>query len=461
MEKFLGILVTPDDVQNEGLEPVFDNIAKTGAKAISFAPWISHPAGKGRGSRLPDLHIDGYKRRLDRPLFGKREVYLESFLSYTPDEGLYSGGIYSPPTPAPPSDLDKDIPHQMIDAAHKNGMAVHVEVVPFLPPNVKPKDRPHLINNIQLHIPKVADRACLNSPDAQYYGLALIEDTLNQYPEVDGVVLDWAEFSAYLLTDHFSCFCEHCEAKALNAALDWLQIKQDVRALWDWLHSLTPDRLLQSIRVVENVGLAVEWLMRYPGWLDFFKLKAQSVEDFYKKVRSKLDLIGKSNVEITARGWPTPFNLTSGMDYRALSEVCDVLAPKIFTFDHTAMPRWHGQQLMEWNADLPESLVLKAVVSWLNLPDKLVDRKLTDYQMPAPNEFHPIKDESYGYRIDEIANQVAGKAQCCPYVHAYRNEEQWREIISILLEGEADGMWVQMYGYLSDQKIQILSQEWK
>ena len=66
--KFLGIVMTPAEVQWEGLEPVMDTIAATGAQAICTGVSLSQPAQSGQGHREPPLDIDGYERLLDRPL---------------------------------------------------------------------------------------------------------------------------------------------------------------------------------------------------------------------------------------------------------------------------------------------------------------------------------------------------------------------------------------------------------
>lgn len=456
MAKFLGILVTPDDVQNEGLEPVFSNIERTGADAICITPWVSRPTQPGLGNRLPDLRIDGYQRQLDRPLFGKKVIYLESGLTYISNAACYASGFYPPPSPAPGDELELHLPQKMIAAAHDRGMAVHMEVCPFLPPGLREQDQPVRIDGQHPAPPQVANKACLNSPDAQAFALAFIEDTLAHYPELDGIVMDWVEFSAYSLIDHFSCFCGHCRDKADVFGLDWECMARDVRATWDKFHHLSPDDLRSAI---EHPGI-MDWLEDHSGWRQLIQLKSFSVVDFYRKVRNLLDQWGYAHVSLTARGWPTPFNLTSGADYEALADVCTVLAPKIFTFDHTCIPRWYGTKILSWNPGLSEGLVLDALIAWLDLPDDLPVRELVDYRMPPPAGRHPIRDECYRKRIHETVQNVKDRAMCIPFVHAYRNEEQWRDILTIIHDSLAEGMWVQMYGYLSDKKIEILSTLW-
>lgn len=88
-------------------------------------------------------------------------------------------------------------------------------------------------------------------------------------------------------------------------------------------------------------------------------------------------------------------------------------------------------------------------------------RSFANYRIPAPKELHPAKPEVYRSRLDEVLDQVGGKALCYPFAHAYLPEPQWKRMIALIRDSGADGMWVQMYGYLSDRKLEILREMWR
>lgn len=139
-KKFLGIFVNPIYVQNEGLKQVFDNLEAVEAKAICTIPKVARPASNAQGHRYPDLHIDGYERLVARPVWGQREIYLDSFLAYQPDLDLYKESPYHPPAKPLPPELDGAIPQMIIAEARKRGMQAHILIHPFLPPNIRPED---------------------------------------------------------------------------------------------------------------------------------------------------------------------------------------------------------------------------------------------------------------------------------------------------------------------------------
>ena len=459
-KRFLGIFVNPIYVQNEGLNQVFDNLETVGAKAICTIPRVAQPAEQG-GKRYPDLHMDGYERLVARPVWGQGEIYIESFLTFEPDPALYRKTPYNPVAVPIPPDLDRRIPERMLAEAQKRGMQAHLQLHPFIPPNIRPQEQPVYIDGSIPEPPQITLNACLNNPAARALGLALIEDTVRNYPSLDGLFIDWAEYGAYRLEDHFTCFCSHCAGQAVEEGYDWEAIKKDVTALWDWCHHLTPKGLARSRRILSNPSELLELLTHYPGWLQFLQFKAATVSNLYRQVRALLDKLDLVNVKLSARGWPPPWNRSSGMDYRTLAEICTAVTPKLFTFDYSAMPRWYGQTLLAWNPNLAEAETLDSLVAWMHLVDNFEQRSFARYHIPAPDEPHPARLEVYRTRLDEVVAQVNDGARVYPFAHAYLPEPQWKRMVALIRDSQADGMWVQMYGYLSDKKLQILNEMWR
>ena len=101
-----------------------------------------------------------------------------------------------------------------------------------------------------------------------------------------------------------------------------------------------------------------------------------------------------------------------------------------------------------------------AMVDWMNLPDDHDRRTFALYNIPAPGAPHPAHIEAYRARLDEVATQVAGRAPCYPIAHAYLPEPQWKRMLDLIRDSPVDGLWVHMYGYLSEGKLQILRDVW-
>jgi len=190
-KRFLGIFVNPLYVQNEGLEQVFDNIESVEARAICLSLAVACPAEDG--GRFPPLHVDGYERLVARPVWGRREIRLERFRTFEPELSIYEAAPYKPLAKPVPPEVDIGIPERMMAEAKRRGMEVHLMFGPFVPPGVRAEDRPVVVDGAVPQPPRVALNACLNSPAAQAYALALSEDVARHYPGVDGLIPDWAE----------------------------------------------------------------------------------------------------------------------------------------------------------------------------------------------------------------------------------------------------------------------------
>ena len=90
----LGITVLPEYIQSEGVEPLLDNLMnRAPVSAVSISPYIMRecPADQG-GHREPPADADkGLTRLLERPLWGKKEVWIKTAPSFEPNLELYQG----------------------------------------------------------------------------------------------------------------------------------------------------------------------------------------------------------------------------------------------------------------------------------------------------------------------------------------------------------------------------------
>ncbi|MCZ6678362.1 MAG: hypothetical protein O7E52_14060 [Candidatus Poribacteria bacterium] len=460
-KKFLGIVMTPLDVQVEGLAAVMDRIEATGATAISCGHGLNREAPKGQGHRVPPLDIDGYERVFDRPVWGKRELYLEGFSTVKPDLSLYADTPYKPGYTEPPPELDRELPDKIYEAARERGWKTYASASPLSVPGLADADQMRWVDgSIPDSRRRVARQGCPSAPNVRAYAIASVLDTIGHDPQIDGICLDWVEYTTYLLEDHFSCFSPHSQRHAEELGYDVGRIASDAKALWDHLHNLTGASLEASCRIARNPSEMLDLLVRYPGWLDLLRFKSDVVYGLYAEIRQAMNDAGYANVELIANGWAPPFNRSSGMDYGRLSGTVQCVRPKLYTFHWSAMPRWYGQILKAWNPQLGESAILTAIKAWFNLPDDIAHPTFANYHIPGPDENHPVHPKTFRERIDEVTHQVNGQCPVMPLAHGYRPAAQWKRMVAIVRDSPADGMWVQRYCYLSDEKLRILREFW-
>ena len=239
-ERFLGITVMPEYFLTEGVEAVLDNLQRrAGASAITTAPYVSALAPDGEGLREPPIDAGaGGVRLLDRPLWGRRELFVRTAPAFVPDAALYAGLPYRPPV-ADALTLEQGPRIQAaIRAAKARGMEVHLQVQAANPPGYRvqstgtvPEDRPLLPDGAELP-GRVDGNGSLAAPALLDYLCALLRDLARAYPEVDAIRLDWPEYPPYALGAVFFDFSPAAQALARQLGFDVAAMQRDAAACW-------------------------------------------------------------------------------------------------------------------------------------------------------------------------------------------------------------------------------------
>ncbi len=467
-----GIVLTTAEIAAEGLDTVLDAVASTGANALSTSLGILWPGRPGDGVREPPLDVAGAARLLDRPLWGQRELYLKGASPYAADAALWAGIAYPPPALAPPAHR-QDIPRQIIDGAWQRGLAAHIQVSPYTLPGAPGgqspqsghssgtvQDRPVRIDG-QVAERIVAGHGCLNNPQVRALGRARILEAAQHYGDVDGIFLDWAEYTTYFLEDTFACCCEHCRAAALAAGYPWAEMIDNTKALWNRLHHLTNADLQAAIAAPAWPFAFAGSATDYPGFTALQHSKATTVVAALTDLRATLDQAGY-DVPLEANGFAPPWNSFTGMDYHRVGQVAAATRCKLFTFHWPMITRWWAESLLAWNPTLDQSLVLRAVTACLDLPAPPDEQRqtLADYGMPHPTQPHPITMAALTRKLNQAAAQAGTGAPCQAYLHSYRPAAEFAAVLQAAAASNARGCWVQRYGYLSDEKLAIIRTAW-
>ena len=223
-QRFLGVTVLPEYIQSEGVDGVLDNLVmKVGANAVATSPYLMEEADQETGAREPPADAGaGAVRLLDRPLFGKREVWVRTAPSFVPDRDLYRGLRYQPAEPAALTHSQGEILHEFIRAAQSRHLRVYLQVQAAIPPGYRVQfggpvddDRARLPDG---RIPprRLAKNGSLASPHILEYEHALIRDLCQNYPDIDGIRVDWPEYPPYFLDSVFLDFSHHADASCGN-----------------------------------------------------------------------------------------------------------------------------------------------------------------------------------------------------------------------------------------------------
>ncbi|MEM9221231.1 MAG: hypothetical protein AAGB11_02370 [Pseudomonadota bacterium] len=449
--RLLGVTVLPEWVQAEGVEAVLDRLEGAGVNAVATSPYVMEPTGEDEGSREPPADADAGKvRLLDRPLWGERALFVRTAPSFVPEKSRYAGLFYQPPEPDGLTARAGHLVARFLAAAKGRGMTTHLQVQAAIPPGYR----------VQFGGPRAADQplgpdgkpvdgrvdanASLASKEILAYGEALLGDLAAQY-EVDAIRIDWPEIPPYAFGALFFDFSDHAMRAASEKGLDTGRMRADVAALKSSLAQLTDAELDAATPELLDAALAAR-----PGVIDCLALRCHFVEDLLTRYRAALP----ASVGLVPQVFPPPFNRLSGFDYAAAAKMSAVIGVKLYTMHWPMILRNWGDALAKLAPQASEGSIARALVRLAGTGDP-TPAGITHLNYPEPDEPHPASDAALEQKI-LLARSEANGATIAAFSHAYGPIGDVVRRLRAAWRASGGQVWINRYGYLSDEKLAAL-----
>lgn len=465
-----GIVLTPAELAFEGTETVLHNVEAAGANAVAITPGVYLPASADTGLREPPLDVAGHVRQLDRPLWGGNVSYVQRFAPFEPDPAIWESVPFHAPIPAP-REHRVDVTRQAIDWGRQHGIDTWIilspSVLPGLPGGHSMSSGSGHLDVDERPLPiagersgeAIAGQGCPNSDHVRNLVVANVREALRHYGDATGIQLDWLEYTCYFPEDVFTCVCPSCRASAMDAGLDWDAMAGGVQSLWDRFHNLNDDDL-RLIAKKASLTAVLDADQRDAVRM-LWEFKANSVTRLLATIDATVRASG-FDLPLGANGFAPPFGTWTGADFATMATQAAFVRPKFFTFHWSMMVRWYGETILSWNPGLDSSLVTKALLSVFDIHPSTTryGLDLSDYGMPEPGEPHPVSADDVRRKLADVAGEVGTTAKVEAYVHSYQPASEFDALMHAVGESSITGEWVQRYGYLSDEKLEILAKHW-
>lgn len=453
--RFVGITVLGDYILSEGLENVLANLKRVGATAVATNPTVTAPAEEGTGSFQPPTDAGSSPRVFDRPLFGKTSLWVRGGPSYSPNAKFYQDSPYGPRKANDLTETHGAVIGEFIQAARSAGIQVFFQVGAAQPTGLRDEDRPQLPGG-ELPQNRVADTANLASKAVRAYNRAYVRDLVAAYPEITGFRPDWPEFPCYTLGECFQGFGRQTEVWAREHGYDYSAVRESVNDFSETLHGRVTNAQLERMR--SDSFSEDSWPAGIRKWL---KLKRELSLDLLADWRAILDEAGGTDLELSANAFMPDYTTLTGFDFADAAEICSAVSPKLYTMHWSQMVEFWGKPILENNPGLDERLLVDVLCGLMGIhtADEGNRRKfsLSDYGYPAPDEPHPISSEVQSQKIADVCGRAGGKAMVTPLVHGYGPLEDFERRLNLVADSPADGVWINRYGYLSDEKLAAIS----
>lgn len=456
----LGITVMPEYIQSEGIQSVLERVAdRAGAQSVTTSPYVAQEAVPGKGLREPpDDGGAGHGRLLDRPLWGKREVWMDTAPSFRPDPARYHGLAYRPATATALTDAAGHHVGAFLDAASARGLDTWLQVQAAIPPghrvqfgNPADDDHPRLPNGSTVN-GRVDRNASLASPGLRRYMRAFVSDLLATYPNVGGIKFDWPEYPVYTFDALFFDFHPAVASIAKNIGLDLDEVAKGVGA---FLSDLSKGGVRHRRIALDDLdSFKASLLANYPALGHMLDLRAAVVSDYARFLREITDEAGSGATKVFLQCFPPPLQTATGFEFRTAGAAAHMVGVKLYTM-HWPLIEADYIAALKNRADLDPSLVARTLSRLLQLsPD--APRAPSDIRYPEPGEAHPAATQDLTDKIRASRRDLPTGVGLTAITHGYGPMPDMARRATAAMAGGADEVHVNRYCYLSDEKLDCL-----
>ena len=461
----VGITVLPEYLQSDGVDQVVSLVADVaGASSVTTSPYVVAQSDPLNGYREPPIDGGAGKGRLlDRPLWGKREVWMTTSPSFTPNAAIYEALVYKPPQADELTIRQGRIVGDFLTSAKLRGLETWMQIMAAIPPCHRvqfggplPADEALLPDGTNFN-GRVDNNASLASEDLRAYVRAIISDLCKTYPQVDGFKFDWPEYPAYHFEALFFDFNPACARYAEKLGLNFEKLRKGVLA---FLRDLgEPAIRHKSIALDSTASFMNSLLGAYPILADLIALKTTIVEDYAIFLRNTVSDASNGSKAVFLQCFPPPLNIVTGFDFARIGPHCDMIGVKYYTM-HWPMIEKHFLEGLRERTNFSPPRIARALSAILGLSGD-VDRRVEDIRYPEPDDSHPATSAQLTQKMMRAKAEVPSTTRICGITHAYGPIDDVMRRFDAIAEGSEGLVHVNRCGYLSDAKLEAIGRRTK
>ena len=448
--KRLGVTVLPEYVQSEGIAKILDNVGGVlGATSITTSPYVAQESEEGIGSREPPIDGGAGKTRLlERPLWNKKEVWMEAAPSFLPNLDNYKDSPYAPD---PATDLTHREGHQirqLFVEAKERGLTTYLQVMAAIPPCYRvqfggPSDDDQPLLPTGKPVPSRVDKnASLASSGLRKYMRGLIADLCQHYPECDGIKFDWPEYPPYHFQSLFADYNPQVRPYAAELGIDLDKLANTMR-------DVCPQAELRQL-ILDDApfqSLLSRLRARTPGFEDHFRLREHLTLSYVRFLSDTVAEFSKGRKKVFLQGFPPPWNQLSGFDPEKLSPYVDEIAIKFYTMHWPMIGANYVAQLSK-TLDLDKGILN----GYFRKHFIGAEPGIEALKYPGPTQSHNVPPVSIAQKIADFNHRdVIGIS------HTYGPVEDICARLKALVQATKGNVELNRYAYMTDEKIEAIA----
>jgi|GEM_PF-229224 len=300
---------------------------------------------------------------------------LDAVWAFAPNPTVYRRwGVEPPPEPAQAFPRRRERLEQLIQNAKGRGWPVYL----FEPAAGAGPPAPGLPG---------AGGPLVTDQGRQRAYLARLEDTLTQFPQVDGAILDGPEWGYEIAPGHRSNLFEDLPPEVAPAAqalgFDYQRLVAAKDRLFARLHKLSREQA--TLAAPGGLFASLALIGNDPGIVSWLNFRARALTLFYKQVHQLAEALTRARgrqVKLGASIRLPAFAALCGYDFPALASLFDLILPKLYIW-HRGVDGLYGTiaryvtTLADWNPGLwePEAFAAVRALLGIALPSTEPDTK--------------------------------------------------------------------------------------
>jgi hypothetical protein len=313
--------------------------------------------------------------------------------------------------------------------------------------------------------------------------LARLEDTVTQFPDADGVILDGPEWGYEIAPGHRSNLFEDLPPQVAPAAegmgLDYQRLVAAKDRLYRRLHKLTREHATLAAPGGVFNGLAL--IGHDPGIVSWFAFRSRTLTAFYRQVHQLTEALTRARgrqVKLGIGPRMPAFAALCGYDFPAIAPLFDLILPKLYIW-HRGVDGLYGTvyryvtTLADWNPGLWEPEAFAAVRALLGValpsaepnapPGKLMEG-LRELERGFPDAFFS------DFMVNEVKRSIAAADgypwKVLPWIDAGRRPHggdpvtagDLRRLLVAAKEGGARHFLYHNHGHLTAAEWTVISE---
>jgi hypothetical protein len=233
-------------------------------------------------------------------------------------------------------------------------------------------------------------------------------------------------------------------------------MRADAASLYEFLQGGLKDDHLAAWAEGDGGRYALlQFLSRSPGILDNLRFKAKLVDEFLGGCRSALTESLGREAELLPNAFPPPFSTFSGMHFGMAARHSNGISVKLYTMHWPMIARFYADDLKKWNPGLSEQKLAQSIVRLLDIADQRKFNRIADLTYPEPDVPHPVGIEHQIRKIRQ-AQSEAGSTPVFALAHGYGPLDDFRSRLQAAFTASQGRVWINRYGYLSDEKLSVI-----